>query len=322
MITQLKGGSLSSTTLHAGDGLPFVRKSINNSKNREYGYTRWYSQLKKLQQINAAVPGLAPDLLRVGVDRKQSYFDIEFLEGYTNIKTLLCERQLSDEDIAKIHAAVWCSFDKLHAIKIDRIQGAPSLYFREEIWQKLEDAELNMEFARFEEEVLHSLNGELVPRIWTHINAIEQYFSELVLPSEELIHGNPTLENLMYSFHDDEVVFIDVYSESCIDSKLLDYAQVLQCSRSYYGFINDNDVVVNHGAVEHSLTIPINLKKFNDMFEAELERRVPQHRKTIALLEASQFIRMLPFKVLAGDIDKAKFFYTLACKLFHEAMRP
>lgn len=321
MITQLKGGSLSTTTLHDGDK-PFVRKSIDRATDREYGYVRWYSQLKKLQQINTEFPRLVPRILRVGVDGQQAYYDMEYLDGYTDIKTLLCERKLTGAQIVKMHNAVWRAFDQLHSMTLCKMPGGPQLYFKEEIWQKLEDACRSLEFEQFEEQALHSFNGELVPRIWTHFKSIEKHFDELVLSSEEMIHGNPTLENLMYSFEHDYVAFIDVYSESCIDSKLLDYAQVLQCSHGHYGFINDRQVRVSHGDVSHDLAIPENLKLFNILFECELELRVPEHKKTIALLEASQFIRMLPFKVLAGELDKAKFFYVLACKLFHEAMRP
>jgi hypothetical protein len=43
--------------------------------------------------------------------------------------------------------------------------------------------------------------------------------------------------------------------------------------------------------------------------------------KLIDILEASQFIRMLPFKLIAGDINKAKYFYVHACKLFSKAMK-
>ena len=46
-ITQLKGGSLSSTSLYEDGDRKFIRKSINTKDNREYGYVRWSTQLKK-----------------------------------------------------------------------------------------------------------------------------------------------------------------------------------------------------------------------------------------------------------------------------------
>ena len=41
----------------------------------------------------------------------------------------------------------------------------------------------------------------------------------------------------------------------------------------------------------------------------------------VDVFEATQFIRMLPFKVLAGEIDKAKFFYVHACYLLSKVFR-
>ena len=40
---RLKGGSLSGTYLCTpSDGLPFVRKEVSLTANREYGFQRWY----------------------------------------------------------------------------------------------------------------------------------------------------------------------------------------------------------------------------------------------------------------------------------------
>ena len=122
----------------------------------------------------------------------------------------------------------------------------------------------------------------------------------------------------MYSTKQNQVVFIDVYEESCIDSKYLDYSQVLQCSRSHYGYLNDREISVNGNEVWHSHTIPEGLKTFNRMFEAELGRR-GYDLQTIDVLEATQFIRMLPFKCLGGQPEKAKYFYTHACYLLEKA---
>jgi hypothetical protein len=40
--------------------------------------------------------------------------------------------------------------------------------------------------------------------------------------------------------------------------------------------------------------------------------------QTINILEATQFIRMLPFKCAAGEFDKAKYFYLHACHLLNK----
>ena len=63
IIKQFKGGSLSSTNLIEDRGELFVRKSVSLINNREYGFQRWYSQLKKLQRYSVMFPGLFPSVL-------------------------------------------------------------------------------------------------------------------------------------------------------------------------------------------------------------------------------------------------------------------
>jgi len=273
----LKGGSLSRTYWMPDEKI--VRKEISRVENREYGFMRWYSQLKKLQEYNTLYPGLFPKVVNADSNKTTAWFDLEYLEGFRDIKTILTKDILSEEQIFRMSKAVWKGLNTLHSIKKEPIPGAPRLYFDEEIDQKIADAISLPSFKDFFYRGTYGFNGDLVV---------------------------------------DRVVFIDVYDESMWNTKYLDYAQVLQCSRSHYGFINDRDVRVvgidlfnPHGGTEHFDT-------FNKHFISEL----PEDKmKLIDILEASQFIRMLPFKLIAGDINKAKYFYAHACKLFSKAMK-
>ena len=318
-ITRLKGGSLSNTSLYEDGDKKFIRKSVSTKDNREYGYVRWYSQLKKLQKFSGT--GLFPKLLGVGTTDNGVYFDIEYLEGYRDIKTILTEDSLTVSQIEQINESVWCSFDNLHRKMYLPIKGAGSLYFKEEVVQKLSDAFKYQEFYNFYESGLFDTfeyDGHITYGIQNFLPELENFFNELSLTTEENIHGNPTLENMMYSFAEDRVIFIDPYEESCIDSRLLDYSQVLQCSRSYYGYINDGEVTVDGPSVGYHGSIPNNFIVFNKRFEDRID---PTDRKTVDILEATQFIRMLPFKCAAGEIEKAKFFYVHACHLLNRVLK-
>ena len=318
-ITKLKGGSLSSTSLYEDGNKKFVRKSIDTKRNREYGYVRWYSQLKKLQRFGET--GLFPKVLDVGTTDKGAYFDIEYLEGYRDIKTILTEDTLTESQIEKINEAVWCAFDNLHRKMYLPIKGAGSLYFKEEVMQKLSDAFKYEKFYNFYESGLFDTfeyNGHITYGIQNFLPELENFFGELNLTTEESIHGNPTLENMMYSFKEDRVVFIDPYEESCLDSRLLDYSQVLQCSRSHYGYITDRGVTVVGPSVGYHGSIPNNFIVFNNLFEDRID---PADKKTIDVLEATQFIRMLPFKCAAGETEKAMFFYVHACHLLSKVFK-
>jgi hypothetical protein len=317
IVIPLKGGSLSRT--YRLPQYDLVGKEIVRDKNREYGFVRWYSQLKKLQRYNTQYPNLFPKVLGVNVDEEKATFKIEYMKGFRDIKNILANDTLTDEQIFRMSQAVWKGLNQLHSVTHDPIPGAGKLYFEEEVLQKLNDALAIPEFADFYAHGTYEYDGKIVHGIGNSMMDLENFFKELKLIQEENIHGNPTLENILYSFEEDRVVFIDVYDESMIDTRFLDYAQVLQCSRSHYGYINDNKVDIGDISVTHRLQIPKNFETFNYHFESGITE--PRTKEIVDVFEATQFIRMLPFKVLAGDIDKAKFFYVHACYLLSKVFK-
>ena len=316
--TKLKGGSLSSTYLYTVDDKKFVRKIINLSNEREYGFMRWYSQLKKNQRYHSLMPELFPKILNVSWNNNEAYFDIEYFGRYKDLKNLLNDN-LSEKNIENINKTLWESFDKLHSNSLNLNYNAISLYFKEEVATKLSDALNYKEFQNFTNYKYFFLNDIKVPNFNRKMDVIENMFSNIKLDNEEFIHGNPTLENTLYSIDDNKIIFIDLYEESIVDSQLLDYSQVLQCSRSYYGLINDNKVYVDQNKCSHSNVIPNTIKIFNNYFIKEINKR-NLNQEYIDLFEASQFIRMLPFKCAIQEFDKAKYFYVHACSLFDKVL--
>jgi hypothetical protein len=270
--------------------------------------------LKKIQRLNERHPSLFPKVLNVSYEDNQAYFDIDYCEGFRDIKTILTEESLSHEQIENISSAMWLALDQIHTKKYKYNHGSLYLYYIEEILQKLNDANKYKEFLDFSQNQEYIYLGNKVKNLSYYLSDIESFFKSSVLNSEENIHGNPTLENTLYSLEENRIIFIDPYEESIVDTKLLDYSMVLQCSHSYYSFLNDKEVVVTGNEVTHSNTIPENLKTFNNFFEAQLKQKI-DNIKLVELFEASQFIRMLPFKCAAGNIEKAKFFYAHACYL-------
>ena len=316
IIVTLKGGSLSKT--YRMPQYNTVCKDISVQGEREYGFMRWYSQVKKMQRLSALHPDLFPKILGVYSDGETATLKLEWLEGYTDVKTILSTQELTEGQIFKISKAIWRGFDRIHSKTYDAIPGAGTLYYYEEVFQKILDARLaSDEFNAFSHKDTFDYHGEIVYGLSNYMYELANFFSELKLPFEQDILGNPTLENIMYSFDEDKVKFIDLYEESMIDTRFLDYSMVLQCCNGHYGFINDNSVIVDENFVTHELQIPKNFETFKKHFEAELP---DDNRQLIDILEATQFIRMLPFKVKAGDIDKAKYFYVHACYLLSKAL--
>ena len=123
----------------------------------------------------------------------------------------------------------------------------------------------------------------------------------------------------MYIPKDNKFIFIDPYEENIIDSNLAEFSQLLQSSNAKYEIYNRQKNYLLDGNIIH-LEIP---KNFGiDYFNKKLIKYLREsfHEKDyymIRLLEISQFIRMLPFK-MEVDENKMIFFYGLASSLFHD----
>ena len=318
-VITLKGGSLNSTCLHIDGDRKFVRKTISTSADREYGYVRWYSQLKKLQRFNALIPGYVPQVLDAGVTDQGAYFDIEYVDA-KDIKTLFKENVLTRYQTEKMHKSLWFAFDRLHSHKYTPNISSLKLYFQEEVLQKLNDARQFPEFEQFYNLDVYVHQGQTFSGIKNKIEQFSKLFDE-VISSECYVHGNPTLENILYNPDTDKIVFIDLYEEGIVDSQFMDYSQVLQCSNSLYGLLNDGVLKVNGNVTDFSIDpVPENLIYFNELFNDELKYRYPNHYKLVKLFEATQFFRMLPFKCHADNIEAAKFFYAHACSLVNRLL--
>jgi len=322
MKIKLKGGSLSKTCLiqdlNLYDGKQFVRKSVSLTQNREYGYQRWYSQLKRLQRYEQMVPGLFPNLLKYGVKGETAYFDIEYIEDSVNAQEYLYkERSTSKIEIFFDHLKA--NMRRLHDIKLASCSQAIELYIWEEVNQKLNDSISSIKFSKFLQYDTINFNGQEVSSFVRVIDDFKRMLIKYYIDIEETYsHGNLTLENIIYVPYQERVVFIDPYEENIIDSKLADYSQLLQSSHSKYELLNKSCPSLLGNRVDILFERNFGIEYFNTVLDnyLNLSLSVDQYM-VVALLEISQFIRMLPFK---KEIDEHKMilFYSLASKLFHD----
>jgi hypothetical protein len=316
---KLKGGSLSGTYACKNDlGLIFVRKEVSLTKDREYGFQRWYSQLKRLQRYGEIFPGIFPQVLNYGCDEKLAYFDIEFIEDSQTLHEFVCNTN-NTKLIDKMFNELIHVMHKMHKVKIPSFESSFRLYIREEIEQKINECMLNDEFKKFSSYNEIIFNCEKIIGFNSVLNEYIKMF-ELTYknPTETYTHGNLTLENILYQPKNNKIIFIDPYEENIIDSSLAEYSQVLQSSNSLYEIYNEANVIINGREISVNIEIPKGLEYFNKKFNSFINDTLTLDQiRIVRLLEISQFLRMLPFKM---KIDKTKmiFFYALASYLFHK----
>ena len=142
IIKVFKGGSLSSTKLINHPKYDkCILKKVSNNTNREYGFVRFCSQIKRHSQLQNCVPELFPEILEVGIDieSKQAYCIYKFMEEYESIFDFLNNREISDLNLNKAAFNLKDSLEKLHKNEYDipLIEGSLEFYIKEEMIRPL-----------------------------------------------------------------------------------------------------------------------------------------------------------------------------------------
>ena len=317
----LKGGSLGRTELiQTGGGDLRVRKSISSLKNREYGEVRWHSQLKRLQRYDSLVPGLFPKVLQLGTTEDSYFFDIEYFEGFCNLKSYFCDHLPNQDQIELIAERVINSAARLHSYtNFDSYPGSLNVYLQEEVLQKLSDACDDRDFEVFSNIPTIYLNSIEIPSLKSQVPWLREFVAKIDVASECFTHGNLTLENILIHPESLEIRLIDPYDENIVDCREADFSQILQCSSSHYGIMSDYEPIVNGAAVILEYKIPTPLIQFNEVVLRSFDSSALNlNNELLNFLHLSQFVRMLPFKVQSGNLNKAILFYALSCKLMQE----
>jgi len=317
-IKRFTGGSLSETGLYVDDGFSFVRKKVNLKRNREYGFNRWYSQLKKTLRFHHLYPNVFPYVFRYGRDDGYAFFDMSFYEGMVDAHSFI----VGTRDYGLIDQFFNVLVKQMEALYRNHFESKPGvigLYLFEEVEKKLLDAQKNVSVKGFMEYDTVVFNGVEVPGFVSVLGEYEKVFKKYYKEDvESFTHGNITLENLLYDPGDGRLLFIDLYDENIIDSPLCEYSQLLQSSSSKYELYNKSGFDIVSNCVTCSVDEYPGLEYFNYKLVDYLRHRFTSDQIfCIRLFEISQFIRMLPFKACC-DADKAIFFYCYASYLYYK----
>lgn len=314
IIKQFKGGSLSHTNLCSDGVRNWVRKSISITENREYGLVRWQSQLRKLQLLNAHLPNNTIPVISSGIDDGYYFFDIDFIENSDN----LCDALAKGVPVKTIVDQVTEILRNLSSISYTGVRGSLEIYVNEEIKRPFQLA-LNsvhndkLSLSATESRIFASTiesTLELIDSISRHVA-----FSS---PHESLTHGNFTLENALWDYNENTVKLIDPYAETYCESILGDVSQLLQSTASGYEVVSQyrNEGYDDILKYPYEL-LPDYLLSFARLLRKNVEKEKWFDPLILEIMHASQFSRMLPFK-LVNDPRSGALFLNHAAHLIKE----
>jgi|TARA_B100001093_G_scaffold351494_1_gene335985 hypothetical protein len=314
IVKYFKGGSLSGTFVIKKKRKLIVRKQVSLDHNREFGFQRWLSQLKKIQYYNSRIKNIFPDILDSGTLNQKTYFDIEYFKNYHNcFETLNHKKKI---DTKKLLTKILNKSNKLYRIKIPTVKNNIQLYFEEEINQRVKVLKRKINKNFFKNSHIY-YNDEKVLHLHYQLKFLREIFlNHSNLINETFVHGNLTLENILYN--GENVIFIDPYEENYIDTIYNDYSQILQSCNSNYESLNCSKFKVKKNEIFVNFKISKNMHSFNKLFKKYLLNKYNFNEIIlIRAFEVSQFIRMIPFKIAVNE-NKAILFYGLACKLIKD----
>ena len=320
-MIRLKGGSLSATWLVDEGERRLIRKDVSTVENREYGFYRWFSQLKKLQRLQALHPDLFPAVVDIGATEDKAWFDLAYVEGSVTLFDFLASNPPNAEVDASFDAFM-AALDTLHRPRRASFRGGIDLYLSQEVDRALAFCMEEPDFRAFTRHPRLVFNGESVVPLLARIEQLRELARKhYVTPWETDTHGNVTLENTLYVPADKRIVFIDVYEENFVDNVYNEYSQVLQSCSSCYELYNSREARVDGPEIELRLEPHPALDRFDARFGRTLQDRCTGDELVmVRLYEISQFTRMLPFKRHVAR-DKMIFFYGLASLLFDRLCR-
>ena len=306
IIKTLKGGSLSRTTVVSHSGKKFVRKSIYFKENREYGLVRWHSQIRKIQSLYKFLPESSIFIENMGVDGDTYYYEMPYYEYAHNCVDALLNGECPNLLATKISAIL----GRMAEIDYGYTEGPLAIYITEEVILPLMNA---LDLAIIGKLPLEPSESSIF--INALVEAIE--IAKVIASSvgqvqiqESLTHGNLTLENIIWDSQKKQPIMIDPYAETYCETIIGDISQLLQSSSSGYEYVSNLFETRSCPVDQYPISeIPSCFTSFSSSLIQQVSSEKWFSEEYLAIMTASQFIRMFPFKQATKPRQGVLFLY-------------
>lgn len=292
VLKVFKGGSFSKAFLIKKDFSLFVRKCIFKKKGEEIHYEKLKRQcddMKRFYFYNK----LTPKILKEYDDDYHYYFDMEYLENY---------KTLDEFEEEKVKMAL----NNLLNILDNNIYCLKKRNNLDSFWNNFLEEKIYSKLKIFEKESLifnHLINSKNVLINDKEYLGLREILKNIQLDNPKFIspiHGDLTLENIMYN--NEEIKIIDMDGSKYLDSPCFDLGKLFQSIVSKFKEWKDNkNLILNLN--------PKNIKCNNDNFKYEfdntkylleifsniLEINLEETKKIGIFSMATYFIRFIPF---------------------------
>jgi hydroxymethylpyrimidine pyrophosphatase-like HAD family hydrolase len=228
LLKTLKGGSFASVFLIKKNKTLVVRKYLEKTKENHIHYETLKRQVDDLKRFEYYSPGIVPKILEVYESPDEYYFDMEYLEHYDELVTFPYEtvEQKLPKIIERLKSDIYC-----YRKKIDGKKWLND-FLQDKIFAKYEMIEaIDTTFYKLVNNDYIMINDKKVKglRYYFKTDKLEIYPS-FVSP----IHGDLTLENILYNPITEDYKLIDQSGARYVDPYEFDVAKLLQSLLAKY----------------------------------------------------------------------------------------
>ena len=316
IIKEFSGASFAQVFLVQGeDELPFVRKYISKiDKSLDIHVDKLKRQLEDLKRFDFMKQGIVPKILGSYESPNEFYYDIEYLQDFQTLSTFdkLTINQVVFSIFATLHVYVYCYQRK---ISINKREDWLKTFLSTKVYPK---------FQCVPEKYNHFIFGNVIinnvgyPSIDEYLTKIEHHLFKLAPEVECPIHGDFTLENIMYNPMYNEFKLIDNEGSRYYDAIEMDLGKLFQSMVCEYSIWKDScedvlTIVDDSSFVIHERFLDIASKKPTTILRMFGEDTDAWFLKGIFYM-TTYFIRMIPF--MLNKSPKHFMFTLLMCRVY------
>jgi hydroxymethylpyrimidine pyrophosphatase-like HAD family hydrolase len=292
LLKTLKGGSFATVFLIKSNKKIMVRKYIEKTTENTVHYDTLRRQLDDLKRFDYYSPGCVPKIFDVYESPDEFYFDMEYLEHYDELIKFpytIIEANLP-KVIEKLKNDIYC-----YKKKINGKQWLQD-FLKEKIFSKYEMIEnIDEIFYKLINNDYIYINGKKMKGLRYLFKTQEMaYYPEYISP----IHGDLTLENILYNPLTDDFRFIDQSGSRYVDPPEFDVAKLLQSILAKYGewdtIENLCQVLDNNNFTINEKLLELEKEKYIFMLK-EFDGATDDIYKKGVFFLSMYFIRMIPF---------------------------
>ena len=293
IIRLLKGGSFASVFLIKNNGIYMVRKYIEKKTETKIHYETLRRQLDELKRFDFYCPDSVPKIYDIFESEDEFYFDMEYLENYTEIAHLDFEkiRELVPRVIKQMTENVYCYSKNVNGVEW------LNHFISEKILSKFTFiGNINPTFSRLLNSRYVTINNKNVKGLRYYIETLDMklYAPESICP----VHGDLTLENILYNVEHDSIKLIDQSGARYMEPKEFDSAKLLQSLLAKYETWDSREWLSKIDT-DGTLYIPeeflnLNIESYNFILDSFGMNKQKIFTRSVFFL-AMYFIRMRPF---------------------------